>query len=1121
MGCTKCGTESRTGRKFCSACGSPLSGACSKCGAENFPPSMFCEDCGTSLAGDAASATTHLPPNGSTAPNILVKPEQLGTSTATDGERKTVTALFADIKGSTELEQDLDPEEARAVVDPALKLMIEAVHRYGGYIVQSTGDGIFALFGAPVAHEDHPQRALYAALRMQEELKRYAGRLREAGKLPIEARVGVNTGAVVVRSISTGGGHTEYTPIGHTTNLASRMQAAAPVGSIAVAEATRTLCEGYFILKPLGATKIKGVTEPVDVYEVTGLGPLRTRLQRSARRGYTKFVGREREMDAMKAAAEQAKAGHAQIVAAIAEPGVGKSRLYDEFKSASESGWLVLEGFSISHGKASVYLPVIDLLHAYFDFKVEDNARARREKVNGKILALDRSLEGALPYLSRLLGIVEGTDPLAQMDAQIRRRRTLENIKRLLLRESLNHPLMLIFEDLQWIDGETQALLNVLADSIGTARVLLLVNYRPEYHHNWGSKTYYTQLRLDPLCKDSADEMLSTLLGSDVELAPLKRLIVEKTEGNPFFIEEMVQLMFDDGALVRNGTVKLTKSLSQLKIPLTVQAILASRIDSLPSDQKDLLQTLAVIGREFAFGLVQKIVDKSEDEVNRILHDLQLAELIYEQPAAGDIEYIFKHALTQEVAYDSVLIEKRKPMHAKIAAAIEALAPSRIDDHIAELVHHYRRSDNSMKAANYLNLASLQAQQRSAFPEATELAHRGLSILASAADGPERDRQELELQITLAQSLAPTFSPGFVEVAAAYNRALKLCRRTEDGPQMVAALVGLQLHSRISGDGRRARELSEQLLAIAVQMSHPMMLVLSHALEASSLSWLGRPDEARAHGEESLAVPGPEDAMRLHFHFTATFPALSCSLWLLGFPDRARKVVDEAIAKARGLKDAGHLLISLTDVCWDVDRFLRDPVRTREHAEAAIALASEHGFRALELSAMGHKAWSMVYEGRANEGLEKLRRALAGREKFGMGSRPSILAMLAEAHLQMKQPLAGLRALEEAFSRVAPTGERMYEPELYRLKGELLLAQDTSNAAQAEESFLTAIDISRKQHAKSWELRATNCLARLLAKQGHRDQAHAILAEIYNWFAEGFDTADLKDAKALLVELGG
>src|SRR4029077_2899095 len=356
-----------------------------------------------------------------------------------------------------------------------------------------------------------------------------------------------------------------------------------------------------------GPSRIKGVSEPVNVYEVTGLGPLRTRLQRSAGRGLTKFVGREREMEVLKHVAEQAKSGHGQIVAAMAEPGVGKSRLFFEFKATSQSGWMVLETFSISHGKASAYLPIIDLLRNYFKIANEDDERTRREKVTGRVVALDRSLEDTLPYLFTLLGIVEGDDPLAQMDGQIKKRRTLEAIKRIILRESLNQPLMVIFEDLHWIDEQTQAFLNLLADSIGTTKILLLVNYRPEYSHQWGSKTYYTQLRLDPLGKESAEEMLSALLGDGAELAPLKRVIIEKTEGNPFFIEEMVQALFDEGALVRNGVVKVARSLAQLRLPSTVQGILAARIDRLSAEQKDLLQTLAVMGRESQLGLIRQV----------------------------------------------------------------------------------------------------------------------------------------------------------------------------------------------------------------------------------------------------------------------------------------------------------------------------------------------------------------------------------------------------------------------------------------------------------------------------------------------------------------------------------
>jgi class 3 adenylate cyclase len=411
-----------------------------------------------------------------------------------DGERKTVTALFADIKGSIELMEDLDPEEARALIDPALHLMIESVTHYGGYIVQSTGDGIFALFGAPVAHEDHPQRALYSALRMHEAMRHYGERLRADKGLHLQLRVGVNIGEVVVRNIQTGTEHTEYSPIVHSTSLAARLQTLATPGSTVISGNMRTLVEGYFHLKRLGLTRIKGVSEPVELFEVIGLGPLRTRLQRAVARGLTKFVGREREMDSLSYALDQVRAGHGQIVAVIADPGVGKSRLFYEFKALSHSGCLILDAYSVSHGKASAYLPVIELLREYFEIGSDDDDRKRRERILGKVLGLDRALEDTLPYFYSLLGIIESGDSLARMDPNIKRRRTLDAIKRVFLRESLDQPLVVLFEDLHWIDGETQALLDLLVDATANARILLLVNYRPEYRHDWGSRTHYTQL---------------------------------------------------------------------------------------------------------------------------------------------------------------------------------------------------------------------------------------------------------------------------------------------------------------------------------------------------------------------------------------------------------------------------------------------------------------------------------------------------------------------------------------------------------------------------------------------------------------------------------------------------
>src|SRR5437867_1830585 len=580
--------------------------------------------------------------------------------------------------------------------------MMDAVHRYEGYVAQALGDGIFALFGAPIAHEDHPQRALYAALRMQDEMRRYAATLRAQGRAPVLLRVGVNTGAVVVRSIRKDDLHTDYVPVGHSTNLAARMEQLAAPGAILVTAQTHTLTAGYFAFKALGTTQVKGVKEPLPVYEVLGAGPLRTRLQVAARRGLSRFVGRQRELEQLQQALLHAKAGHGQIVGVMGEPGLGKSRLFYEFKLTSHSGCLILEAYSVSYGKASPYLPLIEVLKAYFEITLQDDERKRREKVGGKVLMLDRSLEDTLPYLFALLGIDDSPTSLQHMDPQIRRQRIFAALKRLFLRERLNQPLMLILDDLHWIDTETQGFLDTLSESVASARILLLVNYRPEYRQEWGSKTYYTQLRLAPLGKDEAEELLTFLLGNDTELKSLKQLILAQTEGTPFFMEEVVQTLAEEGVLSgERGQYRLEHAPTELHISPTVQGVLAARIDRLAADEKALLQQLAVIGREFPMSLIRQVVAQPEEALYRVLASLQAKEFLYEQPAFPEVEYSFKHALTQEVAYNSLLLERRRLLHERTAQAMEFLFHSKLEDHYSELAHHYSHSRNTPKAVEY------------------------------------------------------------------------------------------------------------------------------------------------------------------------------------------------------------------------------------------------------------------------------------------------------------------------------------------------------------------------------------------------------------------------------------
>jgi predicted ATPase len=501
----------------------------------------------------------------------------------------------------------------------------------------------------------------------------------------------------------------------------------------------------------------------------------------------SKFVGREAQLARMNYALELARRGHGQIVAAVGEAGVGKSRLFHEFKSTSQSGWMVLEAFPVSHGKTPAYLPVTDLLKKYFEITQDCDMGALRVKINRKVLALDRALEDNLSNLFSLLGSAEAEDPLGNLDAQVSKRRTLDAIKGILLGESLNQPVMLIFEDLHWIDEETQALLNLLADSIGTSKLLLLVSYRPEYSNQWGSKSYYTELRLGPLGREYAEELLSARVGVGADLIPLKRLIVERTRGNPFFIEETVQMLLDVGALVRNGSIKLTKKLNELNIPDTVEKTLALRIERLPLDEKELLQTMAAIGTEFAFSVLKRVVANPDDKLDRMLADLQMRRFIYERPATGDIEFAFKHALTQEAAYNSLPVEQRKLLHERIGSAVEASFAQTIDDHVSELAHHYGRSSNAKKAVEYLERAGRQAVKRGALKEAEIRFKHAIARLGSTNRTTERILREFELQGALAEVLASTNDPAKAEYIRATKRLQELGDKLGSLGQLMSA----------------------------------------------------------------------------------------------------------------------------------------------------------------------------------------------------------------------------------------------------------------------------------------------------------------------------------------------
>ena len=644
MQCPHCQAENRAGRRFCAECGAPLALPCSSCGFANEPGEKFCGGCGTPLTVVPRVLEPQERPPQAYTPRYLAE-KILTSKSALEGERKQVTVLFADLKRSMELLADRDPEEARQLLDAVIERLMEAVHHFEGTVNQVMGDGIMALFGAPLAHEDHAVRAGYAALRMQETIGRYAEELRRQQGLDVQLRVGLHLGEVVVRSIGSDL-RMDYTAVGQTTHLAARMEQLARPGTTLLTADTLRLVEGYVEVTPLGQVPVKGLQEPVEVYELLRAGPVRSRLQAAVARGLTRFVGRDAELEHLRQVLTHAGLGKGRWWRALGRAGVGKSRLLYEFtRSHHAHGWLLLASHSVSYGKATAYLPVIDLLKGYFGIEPRDEARRLREKVTGKLLTLDRALEPTLSAFLALLEVPVEDQQWQAFDPPQRRRRTLGAVKHLLLRESQVQPLCLMFEDLHWIDTETQALLDSLVESLPTARLLLLVNYRPEYQHGWGSKTSYTQLRLDPLPPASADEFLQALLGDDPSRTP------HTAPDYPYPGQPLLpgrERAYSGRDQSPGGRARCLSAGQAAGGPAGschgAGGAVAARIDRLPPEEKRLLQTAAVIGTEVPWPLLQAISDEPDEALHRGLAHLQAAEFLYETSLGARL-YLQKDSL--------------------------------------------------------------------------------------------------------------------------------------------------------------------------------------------------------------------------------------------------------------------------------------------------------------------------------------------------------------------------------------------------------------------------------------------------------------------------------------------
>jgi len=1103
MQCPRCHHENHPQAAICHGCAVPLGLTCSNCGGHLLPTAKFCSQCGhpATVAGAAqgrfGSPELYIP-------KYLVE-KILTSRSALEGERKQVTVLFADMKGSMELLADRDPEEARKILDPVLMRMMEAVHRYEGTVNQVMGDGIMALFGAPLAHEDHAVRACYAAFRMQEVIARYGEEIQRHGDPPVQIRVGLNSGEVVVRSIGSDL-HMDYTAVGQTTHLAGRMEQIARPGSILLTRETLRLVEGYVNVKPLGSVPVKGHEALVEVHELTGVGLAHSRLQASSVRGLTRFVGRHDELNYLRQVVEQVQGRQGQAVAVVGEAGVGKSRLFWEFThSHLTQGWRIIESASISYGKVASYFPVIELLKRYFQIEIGDGPRRIREKVTDMVLSLDRSLEPSLSALFSLLD-VPAEDPLwEQLDPQQRRQRTLDGVKRLLFRESEVQPVLLVFEDLNWIDAETQTLLDSLVNGLPGSRILLLVSYRPEFRHGWGHEPHYSQVRLSPLEPDTAEELLQALLGLDPSLDPVRTLLIARTEGNPLFLEESVRTLVEIHALEgTRGAYRLVKSVETIRVPPTVQAILATRIDRLPATEKQLLQAAAVIGKDIPFDLLRVIADVSEDELFRGLARLQAAELVYESRLFPDREYTFKHALTHEVAYASMLLDRRVSLHAQIVEAVETLYRDRLNEHVERLAHHSAEGRMWDKAFSYLRHAGVKAFSRAANREAVTCFDRALQVLSRLPSTRERSEQAIDLRFDLRSALLPL---------AEFSRILDYLREaealtTELGDQRRAGLISVYMtgHYYLLGDYEHAIQFGDRALSAAVALDDFNLAVAANAYQGQVYYVRGDFQRAAMLFRRNLdALVGDRIYERCGLPQLPSVHSRTCLGWCLAelgdFPE-AIATVQEALRIADTLDHP----LNVTVACSGVGTvFLR-----QGEAETAIPFF-ERGLDLIQRwnvplwfprVAAGLGA-AYVLVGRTADALPLLEQAMRRAESMHLAvGHSQLLAHLSEAHLHAGHITTAREVAGRALQLAREHHERGYEAWTLRLLGEISLRLDPVVPDAARHYFEEAILLARVLEMRPVIGRAQLGLARLeqqLERPGVRERfaaAAALFAEL-------------------------
>ncbi len=1109
MNCPSCGHENREELRFCVSCGGRLVARCPSCGADAQAEDRFCGSCGQSLTLSATtSQTPDRDPRAYTPKHLADK--ILQSKSALEGERKQVTVLFADVKGSMDLQEGLDPEEWHGIMDRFFQILTEGVHRFEGTVNQYTGDGIMALFGAPIAHEDHAQRACYAALHLRGELRQYADELRIERGLNFGVSMGLNSGEVVVGKIGDDL-RMDYTAQGHTVGLAQRLEQLASTDSAFLTEHTARLAEGYFQLRDLGESKIRGGSEPLHIFELEGVGTARTRFDVSRSRGLTKFVGREDEMATLEAALEHVLEGHGQVVGVVAEAGAGKSRLCFEFlERCRAKSLLIYEARGVAHGSALPFHPIRELFRSYYGITEQDPPEAARQKIAGQLLLMDEAFREALPVIFDFLGVSDPGHPGPMLDPDARQR----ELRRVMrgVSQAFRGSRVTLLEDLHWFDEASRDFLEQLVELSAGTSSLMLVNFRPEFHASWMQKSHYQQLPLVPLGPEAIHALLQDLLGSDRSVAALPEVLTERTAGNPFFVEETIQSLIESGHLEgAGGHYRLTTSVDRLPLPQTVQAVLAARIDRLAEREKHVLQTASVIGKEFAEPLLAAVLELPDADRVAVLDSLKGGEFLYETALYPATEYAFKHPLTQEVAYDSQLTESRGRVHATVAKAIEAAHPEELDDQATLLAHHWEQAGNAPESARWHARAAQWSGVASAL-QALRHWQQVRELLAEEAETPEASALGMQACLHILSSASQMGQIGVApeEATAIFEEGKRRAERSGDRQSLanVYTFYGGVRQARFS-DNEAHLELARESVRLADETDHlETRLDAFVGLMAVLMRYRGPLADALACADRALAlVPGDRLGSAGLWGWDPVLFIAGDRAWTLSL----RGQLDEAQRELERLDRLVHPSSELPLVMMMAQhRFMNAELRGDAHValeQARRMLEHSEWFEGTMWASQGYVMLGRAHllAGRLKEALREFAQWEAANTNLGVERSSFVLESLpyvAEAHRRagaLRRAHSVARECVEA-ARAGKMGEFAAQAELELAR--ILLALEGPTSPAFVQALADAESLVEEIGARVFEPFLREVRAESAALQGDSKARRRELREAHRQFTE-------------------